>query len=148
MKYECIIDIELPRDRVIALFDNTENLFKWQRGLKAFEPLEGEPGQVGAKSLMRFRHGKKDIELIETITQRDLPERFAGTYETKGVFNLVDNRFEATGEHRTRWVSNVEFEFQGFMRLMGLFRGMFCKQSLSYMQDFKNFAENGVDVNA
>ena len=78
MHYTVEIDIDLPRDRVIELFDSTENLKKWQRGLQVFEPLEGEPGQPGAKSRMVFQMGKRKIEMVETITERNLPDAFAG----------------------------------------------------------------------
>ena len=44
MHYSVDIEIDLPRDRVIELFDSTENLYKWQRGLQSFEHIEGEPG--------------------------------------------------------------------------------------------------------
>ena len=85
MKYEVQIEINQPIDRVIELFDSTENLYKWQEGLKEFKHLEGEPGQVGAKSQLRFEMGKRKIEMTETITVRDLPNEFSGTYEAKGV---------------------------------------------------------------
>ena len=48
--YTVAIEIDLPRDRVIELFDNPDNLFKWQTGLQSFDHLSGEPGQPGAKS--------------------------------------------------------------------------------------------------
>jgi hypothetical protein len=33
MNYTCEVVIDLPRDRVIELFDNPQNLTKWQPGL-------------------------------------------------------------------------------------------------------------------
>jgi hypothetical protein len=59
--YTVEIEIDLPRDQVIALFDNTENLFKWQTGLKDFEHISGEPGQPGAKSKLTYLYGKRTI---------------------------------------------------------------------------------------
>ena len=49
---------------------------------------------------------------------------------------------------KTRWISESEFQFSGFgMKLMGLLMpGAFKKQSLKYMEDFKNFAEKGISV--
>lgn len=147
MKYTVSIDINLPRSRVIELFDDTENLYKWQRGLQKFEPLSGEPGQLGAKSKLVFKMGKRDMELIETITKRDLPDAFNGTYEAKGVFNVVHNRFIETGPDKTRWESENEFRFRSLMKVIGfLMKGAFPRQSLKYMQDFKAFAEDGRDV--
>jgi len=45
-------------------------------------------------------------------------------------------------------VSESEFEFAGFgMKLIGfLMPGAFKKQSLKYLTDFKDFAENGTSV--
>ncbi|MFQ5507583.1 MAG: SRPBCC family protein [Planctomycetota bacterium] len=50
--YTVEVDIDLPRERVIELFDNADNLYKWQPGLQSFEHLSGEPGQPGASSRM------------------------------------------------------------------------------------------------
>ena len=147
MQYSVSIDIDLPRERVIELFDNSENLYKWQRGLVSFEPLEGEPGHPGAKSKMVFKMGKRHIDMVETITKRELPEAFDGTYDAKGVYNIVKNRFIELAPDKTRWDSDQEFQLKGMMRVIGfLMPGAFKKQSLKYMQDFKAFAEDGVDV--
>ncbi len=147
MQYTVTIDLDLPRSRVIELFDSTENLPMWQKGLQRFEPISGEPGQPGAKSKMVYKMGKRDMELIETITKRELPDALHCTYETKGVFNVVSNRFVEVGPDKTRWESENEFRFSGFMKVIGLLmKGAFPKQSLKYMQDFKAFAEDGTDV--
>ena len=149
MQYTVEIDIELPRTRVIELFDNSDNMSKWQKGLISFEPISGDPGQPGATSKLVFQMGKRRIEMIETITVRNLPEEFSGTYDAPGVHNVISNRFVELTPERTRWTSENVFEFKGFMKLMGVaMKGAFPKQSLKYMQDFKAFAEDGVDVNA
>ncbi len=147
MQYTVQIDLELPRSRVIELFDDPDNLFKWLRGLQTFEPISGKPGHVGAKSRFVINSGGRACEMVETITKRDLPEEFSGTYDAKGMHNLVINRFTEISPNKTRWVSENVFEFSGFMKLMGLvFKGAFPKQSLKHMEDFKRFAEDGVDV--
>lgn len=143
MKYENQIDIALPLNKVIELFDNPNNLSKWQPGFVSFEHLSGEPGQVGAKSKLLYNMGKREVEMIETITKKDLPHSFAGTYEAKGVFNEIDNRFEALDEQNTRWISTNVFKFSGFMKFMSLFMaGSFRKQSYKFMELFKEFAES------
>ena len=147
MKYTVEIEINLPRDEVVKLFDSQENCYKWQEGLQSFEHLSGEPGEPGATSKLEFQMGKRRVEMIETITQRDLPDRFSGTYDAKGVHNVVENRFIELGPDKTKWESENEFQFSGFMKLIGFFMGSaFPKQSLKYMQDFKAFAEEGKDV--
>ena len=78
MKYIREVVIDLPRDRVIELFDNADNLTKWQEGLQAFEHVSGEPGASGAKSRLVYDHRGRSFELIETITERNLPDDFLG----------------------------------------------------------------------
>lgn len=147
MKYTLAIDLELPRERVLELFDDPNNHYKWLKGLVSFEPISGDPGQVGAKSKYVFKMGKRDMEMVETITKRDLPNEFSGTYDAKNVHNLVINRFTELSPTRTRWETENVFELKGFMKIIGLiFRGSFPKQSLAHMNDFKAFAEEGRDV--
>jgi carbon monoxide dehydrogenase subunit G len=143
MKYSNEVVIQLPVARVVELFDNPDNMRHWQPGLVSFEHVSGTPGQPGAKSRLRYKMGKRDIEMIETVTQRDLPHTFSGTYEAKGVFNIVSNHFEALPDGSTRYVSDSEFQFKGLMmKLIGLLMpGAFKKQSQKYLDDFKAFAE-------
>lgn len=84
MKFSSEVIINLPRDRVIELFDDPKNLKKWQPGLQSFEHLSSDPGKPGAKSRLVFDQGGRRIEMIETVTQRDLPDVFTRTYEAKG----------------------------------------------------------------
>ncbi|HBL78921.1 MAG TPA: SRPBCC family protein [Aequorivita sp.] len=143
MKYSVSITIDKPVNEVVALFDNVDNMKKWMNGLESFEPLDGTPGEVGAKSRLRFKMGKREIEMIETITAKNLPEEFTGTYEAKGVFNIVRNSFEPLPGNKTKYTTEQEFQFKGFMKLMGLLMpGAFKKQSMKYLQDFKAFAES------
>ena len=146
--YTVEIEINLPRDRVIELFDNPDNLFKWQTGLQSFEHLSGEPGQPGARSRLVYQNGKHRIELIETVTERNLPDAFSGTYEWNGGKNTLRNRFIALGPNRTRWESTCEYQFSSFMlKMMGFFTpGMFRKQNLKFLHNFKAFCEHGRDV--
>src|SRR3989338_2322851 len=112
MRYTVSIDINAPLDEVITRFDDPEKMKEWMTGLVSFETIEGEPGQVGAKSKLVFKMGKRDMEMIETITERNLPERFAGYYEVKGDYNEVGNGVEAVGENITRYTSDKFFMFE------------------------------------
>ncbi|MBT3252521.1 MAG: SRPBCC family protein [Candidatus Marinimicrobia bacterium] len=143
MKYTVELDINLPIDRVIELFDNTENMYKWMEGLQSFESLEGTPGQVGAKSKMVFISGKREIEMVETITVKNLPDEFSAIYEANGVYNIVKNHFIAKGEALTRYITEQEFQFTGFMKFMAFFMpGAFKKQSMQHLKAFRTFAES------
>ena len=143
MKYSNEVIINLPIKEVINLFDSEENLFKWQPGLLSLEHLSGEKGEVGAKSKMNYKMGKREIEMIETITVKNLPKEFSATYEAKDVWNEMKNYFEEIDDHTTRWRSNTHFKFSGFMKLIGFFMPAgFRKQSQKSLEKFKTFAES------
>jgi hypothetical protein len=143
MKYSTTIEINLPRSKVIELFDNPDNLAKWQPELIHFEPLYGEPGREGTQTKLRYQMGKREVEMIETITRHNLPDEFSGTYEAKGVWNRQVNYFDELGDTTTLWRSESEFRFKGWMKLMAiLMPGAFKKQTFIQMKRFKEFAEN------
>lgn len=142
MRYNLFIDIERPREEVFKKFDDPENLSKWQPGLLEMTLIKGKPGEIGSKHKMLYHMGHRKVEMIETLEARDAPKRLCGTYEADGVWNRVDNLFEEIDDHSTRWISEVEFRFRGWTKLMGwLMPGAFKKQSYQYMKNFKEFIE-------
>ncbi len=142
MKYTTIILINLPRSKVIELFDSTENMYKWQPELISVDHISGDPGQEGAISTMKYQMGKREVELIETITKQNFPDEFECTYKTKGMWNLQQNLFKETSINQTEWISISEFECAGFMKIMCWFmHGAFKKRTFRYMNRFKEFAE-------
>ncbi len=147
MKYTTEIVVDLPRDEFIRKLDNPENMKHWQRGLVGYEVLSGKPGEEGARMDLKYKMGKREIEMVETIIKSNFPEEFHATYDAKGVHNIQRNFFKEE-DGKTRWISESEFQFSNFgMKLMGfLMPGAFKKQSMKYAQDFKNFAEKGISV--
>jgi len=104
----------------------------------------GSTGEPGAKSRMQYKIGKRQIELIETITVNNLPQEFSGTYEAKQMTNTMTNRFTSLEENKTRYQAEIEYtDFNGFMvKLMAfLMPGMFKKQTQKWLFQFKAFAE-------
>lgn len=147
MRYQFEIEINAPRERVVELFLDPDNLQKWQPDLVSFEQISpGAPREVGAKTKQVHRMGKREVEMIETITVHRPPEEFAANYEAEGVSNLVSNRLTATTRGTTRWILDSHCKFSGLMmKLMALLLpGMFKKQTLTFMQRFKEFAEKSV----
>ena len=148
MKYNVELTIVLPRYEVIKKMDNVDNMKHWQRGLTSAEHISGTPGQVGAKMQLNYKFGKREMQLIETIAKNDFPREFHANYDTKGMHNIQQNFFEETPEGKTKWISNCEFIPTSFMMkiMTTLMPRAFKKQSKKYMEDFKNFAENGTSV--
>jgi len=142
MKYTAEIEINQPIEKVVELFNNPNNMSEWMEGLQSFEHLSGKQGEKGAKSRLKFKMGKREIEMIETITVSNLPAELNGTYDAKGVHNIVKNKFIALPENRTKYITEQEFQFKGFMTIIAfLMPGAFKKQSMKYLKDFKAFVE-------
>jgi len=148
MKYTSEITINLSREDVIKKLDNPENMKHWQEGLLGYKQLSGEPAKEGAKMELHYKVGKREMTMVETILKNNFPDEFHATYNAKGVHNIQKNSFEVIDDHTTKWISESEFQFSGFMmKLMGfLMPGVFKKQSKKYLSDFKAFAEEGISV--
>lgn len=148
MKYTTEIQVTLPREQFIEKMDNPVNMKHWQKGLTDYKILSGKPGQEGSKIELRYKMGKRDMILVETIIKNNFPYEFHATYDAKNVHNLQKNYFKDIDGHSTQWTSETEFQFSGFMmKTMGfLMPSAFKKQSKKYMLDFKTFAEDGISV--
>ena len=144
MKYECRTIINLPIDKVAALWTD-ENYFKeWQDGFKSIELLSGEANTVGAKSKIIIE-AEQYIELIETIQIVDLPREKKALYEHKHMTNTQHTKFLAIGDNKTDFISTVEYtKFNGLMiKMMAkLFPVKFKAMSQKWMDQFKAFAES------
>jgi hypothetical protein len=142
MKYTTEITIELPREKVIELFDSTENMFKWQDGLLSFDHIEGEPGQVGARSNMEYKSRKGKLVMTETITKRNFPDEFHASYKARGVYNEMYNYFTESSSQMTHWKTVSVFRFRGLIALMAPFmKSAFTGSTQLNMERFKTFAE-------
>ncbi len=148
MKYSIEIVINIAHEEFITKFDKVENMKYWQRGLVGYEVLNGIPGEKGTTMKLDYKMGKREISMVETIIERNFPDTFHATYNTKGVYNIQKNYFYKIDEQTTKWVSESEFQFSGIMmKLMAwIMPDIFKKQSMKYLIDFKNFAEKGISV--
>ena len=148
MKYTLEVEINQPREKVVELFDNQDNLAFWQPGFIRAEPLSGEPGAEGAKTRLLYQNRGRDVEMIETIMVNSFPDEFSASFEAKGMHMEVRRVFEEAGPektiYRTENTALVSGLFMGLIVL--LMPGCFKKESLNYMENFKAFAETGADV--
>lgn len=144
MRYQIEMDIAAPRERVLALFLDPDNLPKWQPSLMRYERVgDGEAGAVGTQSNQLHRMGGRELEMLETITVSRYPDAFAATYEAGDVWNLIENQFVDTGDGRTAWTLTSDFRSTSLMMKLMMFfcPGMFKKQTHQFMTYFKDFVE-------
>lgn len=142
-KYTLETLLELPRDKVIELFTNPDNMASWQPRLLSFDLPNVAPGHKGAIFKLKHKIGGRVIEMTETLESESLPEELAFIYEAKCAWNRVVNRFLKNSPTQTKWVFETEFRCTGFLRILALIMPrMFKNESQKDMQRFKEFAES------
>lgn len=145
MKFTCTTEINLPVNKVVDLYSNTDNLSKWQDGFVSKELISGNAGQPNAKSriLMTFRN--KKMELIETIQSNNLPSQITALYEHEHMINTMTSRFQSINDNKTTFNIDIHYtSFIGFIpKLMSVIMpGVFKKQTQKMVDSFKTFAES------
>ena len=142
LKYAEEIEINKPINGVVALFDNPNNMKEYMDGIESYTVLSGNIREVGTKAEIIALMGESKIIMIEEIITNNLPEEKKVTYTADGVYNIVTNRLVRISDNKTKFINEQEFEFKGYMKVMGFFMpSAFKKQSRIYLQDFKEFAE-------
>lgn len=143
MKYTSTITIKKPMEEVVTLYENPAHYPNWMQGLQSYNHIDGTKGMPGAKSEFHFKQGKRDLKMVETIVKNNLPELKEVTYEAKNVFNKHKTQLETIDENSTKMTVENHFKFSGFMKLIAFFMPTaFRKQTMKYLNDFKNFVEN------
>lgn len=142
MKYELQTVLHAPRERVVEMFVDPDLRPRYQPTLLAAKLLEGEHAQTGSKTALRYKMGKREIEMVETVEANELPDAWTVIYESGKVWNRCVNRFVALDAHHTRWVFESEFQMGGFMALLAkLAPGMFKRESQRYMGAFASLVQ-------
>jgi hypothetical protein len=149
MKFTCSVEIDLPVEKVVELFDNPKNLIEWQDGFVAIEPISGAPGEPGSKSRMIYIIRDREMEIIETIKVKNLPTEMTGVYEHIHMVNTMTTRFKEIAPGKTKYEAEIEYtQFNGFVpKMMAFFMpGLFKKQTQKWLNQFKTFAERTANV--
>ena len=142
MRYTTSNVINKPLDHVAALYTERDSALKWMPGLKRIEEISGEPGTLGAKCIFHSEHKGKALQITETILEQNMPNQIEFGHESSMGYSEVEIEFEKLSEDTTRQMAHNYFELKGMMKVMGfLFKGMFKKQTMIYLNAFKAYAE-------
>lgn len=144
MKFSCSVKINAPREKVVEMFKNPDNLKQWQDGFISKTLITGEEMQNGAVSEIMYEVGKRDMALIETILSNDLPDSFEARYEHTHTSNTMKSIFEDLGGQSCQYTAEINYtRFNGFMvKLFAtLAPSMFKKQVQKWIDQFKAHVE-------
>ena len=143
MNYSVSNVINRPLKEVIDKFTNQEGAKEWMLGLQTIDNISGKPYELGAKTDFHFLHKNKEMKISETVLEENLPDQIKFSYESPMGYNEVEMRFEQLADGSTRQTNNSYFKFGGIMKYFAfLMKGMFKKQSLTYLNGFKAYVES------
>ena len=144
MKIQGSLEINKPQNIVAELFADPNYLKEYQDGFQRKELIRGQKGQDGAVSKMYYAHGKRTMELTETIRANRLPDSFEAFYHHKHMDNTMVCKFVPVGENKTRYEYEFEYTRINWIipRLIAiLFPSMYRQQGEKWMLQFKEFVE-------
>jgi hypothetical protein len=141
MKYFAEQKINLHREQVVEILTDHRQRRHWQPGFQSMEPLDGEPGTVGATSLLNFKVGDRPFEMIETILAKDLPYHYTVSYVSDQSASISKNSFEETEDGGTLWRVELEMKLKGINGFIAMLRPQaFKMQTQGLMQSFADYA--------
>ncbi len=144
MQFSCSVIIHKPKEELVAYFIDSSKLVYWQDGFIEKKELAGEPMQNGALAELKYKIGRNELLLYETVIENLLPDSFFAEYECDPTHNTMLSTFEALDANTTKLTNEIEYiRFNGLMlRVMKtLFPSMFKKQVQKWLNNFKSFAE-------
>jgi hypothetical protein len=135
------VDIDLPRDRLAALFADPALSTKWMDDIARYEPLSGQPGGPG--STYRLVPKSRDMIFVATVIANDLPNESRLRLDADNLMVAITARYVAISPRQSRLVSEEVFTFKGLVGKLGGFlaRGAIHKAHRRHMEAFKRFAE-------
>lgn len=145
MKFTCLTEIYVSREKVVSLWQEPENLKDWQIGFKSYKHTVGKPGKVGSKTILTYSTKSNVFDLEETIIENNLPDVFEGEYVHEKMTNRMRNTFVALGPDATIWKAEIHYtKFNGLGMKLFAFLGkkIFKKQTQKWLDNFKAFAES------
>lgn len=142
MKYTITNTIDKPIKVVAAKFMEPNGALQWMEGLQKIERLSDKIYEVGAKSRFHSLHKNKKFVIDETILEQNMPYQIKFGFTSSMGYNEVEMIFEQLNDNSTKQINNSYFQLKGIMKLLGpLMKSIFKKQSMKYLNAFKEFAE-------
>ena len=149
MKYIIEINVKLTKEELFEKLLDPENLKHWQKDFVAHKHISGIPGETGAKSVITYKMGRRNVDFATTVVQNDLPDEYHVLYESKQIYNYHENYFVQINKDSTWWTVKTQLKFKGLlMGFVGFFiPGLFKKRIEDDMYRFKEYAEREFFMN-
>ncbi|REJ76198.1 MAG: SRPBCC family protein [Acidobacteria bacterium] len=144
IEYSSSVEIDAPRSKVWAAFNNNENTVKWIEGLESIDLISGEEGKPGSKYRLIVANEGDPVEMIETVTEVKEEELFAFTLDAEPLIDHVRVTFEDKGS-KTVFTQHDSIEAKNFVwkALFYWLQSTFQESTRGHLVRFKNLVEDG-----
>lgn len=148
LSYNEDIIINSNIDNVMKLHEDPSLIKNYMNGFISYNIIKGKSRETGsvAEITVIFNPKKpisRKIVMVEEIVISDLPNQKIITYNTGSVKNTITYRFLELEENKTQFSRIHEYEFNTYNKVSSFFMSKKIKRnSYSYLNDFKIFAEN------
>lgn len=141
MKSIVVLDIQVPKPALAALFADPARCPEWMVDLERIEPIAGTLGMLGSTYRLVPKGGRHAF--VCTVVEHDLPERVHLRLDSPTVAVLVKNRFLSVSPTSTRLVSEEEFHFHSMLATLtgGLAKHAIDDVHRRQIESFKAYAE-------
>jgi hypothetical protein len=135
------LDINVPQERLAALFADPRNSTEWMDDLARYEPLSGVPGTPGSTYRLVPKTGK--MIFVATVIATRLPTEVCLHLDAASVAVSVTATFTALTPESTHLVSEEVFSFKGLIHTLFGFVAQWAirRAHRRHMTGFKRFAE-------
>ena len=142
MRHKVRLIIAEPQERVATLFSDPRNSTAWMHELERYEPLTGQPGEMGSTYRLVPKEG--DLVFVATVVFRRHPSEIRLKLDAPSVAVAVTTTFTALPGDQTLLVSEETFTFKSKRdRLLGFMaRPAIAKAHKRHIHAFKQFAES------
>jgi len=132
MKYTAEIEIDLPRDQVVDLYNNKTLYPQWHASIKEIELVSGKAGEAYSKYRIIMERDGQIIEFQSTVTKNKLPDECWSQSIKENDFTLNKKMyFKEVGPDKTKIIEEYEMHLHSFET-----------DIQNNLLDFKIFSEN------
>jgi len=133
MHFNCQIDIDLRKDKLVDLIMNKAKTKNWRSTFLSETLISGENGKAGSKYLVRFLKDHFSGEVFEyqiVIKSEDLPDEISYIVKINDQKGIENHSFIYLDNDKARWAIDCSYAFFGLTRILAVLLPWVVKKNL------------------
>lgn len=145
--YVAAVSIDKPIESVFESFNTSENIKEWVPEVVSFEVINNNPGKIGSVYKLVVENQGQEIEMTQKVLSYVVNEKVTLFFNAENMLKTDDYIF-TENEGVTTITQNVSCRSDSFIMacLFPYFKGTFKEQDQGYLNNFKNYLEETVEI--